>query len=48
MVTKILSDEDEKTIAKMIAERAERGWDLYQAKRQMITKTGEDTYGVPV
>jgi predicted nucleic acid-binding Zn finger protein len=30
-----------------IASRAERGWDLHLAKRQLITKTGEDTYTVP-
>ncbi len=27
--------------------RAERGWDLYLAKRQLIKKVGEDTYTVP-
>jgi len=27
--------------------RAERGWDLHLAKRQLIAKTGEDTYSVP-
>jgi hypothetical protein len=33
--------------AEMIASRADRGWDLYLAKRQLITQTSEDTYLVP-
>jgi hypothetical protein len=31
----------------MIDSRAMRGWDLYLAKRQLIARTGEDTYTVP-
>jgi len=30
-----------------IADRADRGWDLYLTKRQLITKAGKDTYTVP-
>jgi hypothetical protein len=48
--TAIVGQDTEKNIAQMIAERAERaerGWDLHLAKRQLITKTGEDTYTVP-
>jgi hypothetical protein len=30
-----------------ITTRAERGWDLHLTKRQLITKTSEDTYTVP-
>jgi hypothetical protein len=34
-------------IAQMIASRAERGIKLYLSRRQLITKTGPDTYTVP-
>ena len=37
----------QETPARDIAARAERGWDLHLTKRQLITKTGEDTYTVP-
>jgi hypothetical protein len=47
VVTTIVEQDTKKNIGEMIAERAERGWDLHLAKRQLITKTGEDTYTVP-
>jgi hypothetical protein len=43
----ILPETNYRDIAEKIAERSMRGWDLYLAKRQLITKTGEDTYIVP-
>jgi len=48
VATEILQEEaTEKNIAKMVVSRAERGWKLYLAKRQLITRTGDDTYTVP-
>jgi len=47
VVTEILQEPNEKSITQMISERAERGWALYLTKRQLITKTGVDTYTVP-
>jgi hypothetical protein len=47
VVTKIVDQTSRKDIAKMIDSRAMRGWDLYLAKRQLITQTDEDAYTVP-
>jgi len=47
VATEILTETTHGDIAQMIAGRAERGWDLHLAKRQLITKTGEDLYTVP-
>src|SRR5215203_5360324 len=47
VATEIVDQTTRGDIAKMVAERAERGWDLYLARRQLITRTGEDTYSVP-
>jgi hypothetical protein len=46
-VTTIIEQDTEQNIGELIAERAERGWDLYLRRRQLITKIGEDTYTVP-
>jgi hypothetical protein len=42
VVTEILQEPAEKDITQMIASRAERGWALYLARRQLITRTGEN------
>ncbi len=49
MATTIVEQATEKNTAwrSLMAERAERGWDLHLAERQLITKTSEDTYTVP-
>jgi hypothetical protein len=49
VVTEILTEATHGDIgqAKMIAERAERGRQLYLTQGQLITKTGADTYTVP-
>ncbi len=47
MATEILLEAAEKTIARMIAERAERGRQLYLTSRQLIAKTSADTYEIP-
>jgi hypothetical protein len=47
VVTEIVDQASKKDIAEMIASRAMRGWDLYLAKRQLIARTGVDTYTVP-
>ena len=47
MVKRIVAQTTTKNIGEMIAERGEHGWDLYLAKRQLITKTNEDTYTGP-
>jgi hypothetical protein len=46
VVTEILQEPTEKSIAQMIGERAERGRQLYLTSRQLITRTGADTYTV--
>jgi hypothetical protein len=45
--TTIVKQETEKHISELIAERAERGWDLHLRRRQLIIKTDADTYTVP-
>jgi hypothetical protein len=40
VVTTIVQEPTEKTIATMIAERAERGRQIYLTQGQLITKTG--------
>jgi hypothetical protein len=47
VVTTIVQEPTEKTIATMIAERAERGRQFWLTSRQLMTKTGADTYEVP-
>ncbi len=47
MVATIVKEDTSKDIAELIAERAERGRGLHLVKRQLITKTGEDSYTVP-
>ena len=47
MVTTIVQEPTEKTIAEMLADRAERGRQLYLTSRQLITRISEDTYSVP-
>jgi SWIM zinc finger len=49
VVTTIVKEDTKKNIAwrSLIAERADRGWDLHLRRRQLIAKTGEDTYRVP-
>jgi hypothetical protein len=47
VVTEILQEPAEKSITQMIAERAERGSQLYLTSRQLIARTGADTYTVP-
>jgi predicted nucleic acid-binding Zn finger protein len=43
----IVQKEAEKSLTTKLAERAERGFDLYLARRQLIRQTGEDTVLVP-
>jgi hypothetical protein len=46
----IVDQDSEKNISELIqliADRAARGWDLYLRRRQLITKTGADSYEVP-
>jgi uncharacterized Zn finger protein len=47
VVTEIVDQTSKKDIGEMIASRAERGMQLYLSKRQLIVRTGEDTYSVP-
>jgi hypothetical protein len=47
VVTEMIPEVHRPDIAQMIATRAERGHDLYIRKRQLIVRTGEDTYLVP-
>jgi hypothetical protein len=47
VVTTIVKEDTSKDIAELIAERAECGWHLHLRRRQLITRTGEDTYRVP-
>jgi hypothetical protein len=47
VVTEILQEPAEKSITQMIAERAERGHQLCLTSRQLIIRTGADTYTVP-
>jgi hypothetical protein len=47
VVTEILDQTSKKDIGEIIADRAKRGRDLYLRRRQLITRTGEDTYTVP-
>jgi hypothetical protein len=43
----MIPEASEKDITQMIASRAERGYQLYLRARQLITKTGPETYTVP-
>jgi hypothetical protein len=47
VVTTIVKEDTSKDIAELIAERAERGWDLHLAERQLIVRVDENTYTVP-
>jgi hypothetical protein len=47
VATEIVTEPTHGDIAEMIAARSMRGWNLYLAKRQLITQTDEDTYTVP-
>jgi hypothetical protein len=47
VVTTLGQEPTEKTIAEMIADRAERGRQLYLNSRQLITRISEETYSVP-
>ena len=47
MLTELLQEPAEKSIIQMIAEPAERSRQLYFTSRQLITRTGADTYTVP-
>ena len=47
VVTKILQEPTEKTIAEKIALRAERGRQLYLILRHLITKISTEVYQVP-
>jgi hypothetical protein len=47
VVTAIVKEPTRGDIAEMIASKAQPRLALYLAKRQLIAKTGEDTYSVP-
>lgn len=46
-MTAPITESVQESLARDIASQAERGWDLYLAKRQLITRVDEDTYRVP-
>ena len=41
------AEQPNRGIEREITARAQRGWDLHLAKRQLITRAGKDTYYVP-